>query len=99
MSSAFCIDAEVTKAVEIDVKSNWRPKVVTIWLTRLCPCHFKKPEQENTLVRLKGKLLSMNKQGTMIVTLDEGQEIEANVKVFPFFCIKDTQILFCWNSK
>jgi branched-subunit amino acid transport protein AzlD len=99
MSHAFCIDAEVTKGVEIDVKNEWRPQHVTIWLTRLCPCHFEKPEQDNVLVRLSGKLLSMSKQGLMVVTLDKGKEISPNVKTFPFFLIKDTSILFCWDSK
>jgi glycyl-tRNA synthetase beta subunit len=95
---AFCIEAEITKDVLNEVPKSFKPKKVTIWLSRLCPCHFERPVSDGLIV-MKGKLISMNSEGIMVVTLTEGKKnLETEEIEYPWFYIKDTSILMCWNN-
>jgi hypothetical protein len=99
-TQAVIVECEVDKGIEDleeVIKKEWRPKKVRLWLTKVCPCHFKRPEGGGDLV-LQGKLLFFDHHGLMYVTLKEGREIEPNVTIYPFLCIKDTFVLFCWDS-
>jgi hypothetical protein len=99
--NAVIIECEVVKgidALEDNIKKTWLPEVVRLWLTKVCSCHFKKPEGNEDLI-LKGKLLFFDHHGLMYVTLNEGKSVGPNEMVYPFLCIKDTLVLFCWDSK
>jgi hypothetical protein len=99
-AQAVIVECDVEKGIddlEEIIKKDWRPKKVRVWLTRVCPCHFKRPTDGSDLV-LQGKLLFFDHHGLMYVTLKEGKQIEPNVTIYPFLCIKDTLVLFCWDS-